>query len=191
LKRLALYLCSTIDWGIPYWRSTPAMSLPNIPIVQPTYDTQLHAFPQATDPFKLTGYVDAAHANDLCNRCSTTGYGFFLAGGTIAYRCKTQSITATSLTEAEIIAAVSAAKVARYFRMIMKELGFQQHKATILYEDNQSTIHMVNSGKPTEQSRHINIQYFAIQDWKRNGNIQLCHIPGIINSADVLTKPLS
>jgi hypothetical protein len=150
------------------WRSTPDNSLPDIPLVQPTYDTQLPAFPQATDPFKLTGYVDAAHANDLRNRRSTTGYGFSFAGGAVAYQCKTQSITATSPTEAEFIAAVAAAKVARYFRMILKELGFAQTKPTVLYKDNQSTIHMVTSGKPTERSRHIDIQYFAIQDWKRN-----------------------
>jgi hypothetical protein len=42
------------------------------------------------DPFQLIGYVDAAHGNDLRHRCSTTGYGFsMLAGGVVAYRCKT------------------------------------------------------------------------------------------------------
>jgi hypothetical protein len=49
---------------------------------------------------------------------------------------------------------------------------------------------MVNSGKPTERSRHIDIQHFAIQEWRKNGDLQLCHIPGIINPADALTKPL-
>jgi hypothetical protein len=40
-------------------------------------------------------------------------------------------------------------------------------------------------------ARHINIQHFAIQEWKAtNGNIILCHIPGIIFPADALTKSL-
>jgi hypothetical protein len=37
--------------------------------------------------------------------------------------------------------------------------------APLLYEDNASIIKMINAGKPTERSRHINIQHFAMQDW--------------------------
>ena len=51
---------------------------------------------------------------------------FVLSGGVISYRCKTQSITATSSTEAEFLAAVLTAKQAKYLRSILKELGFEQ-----------------------------------------------------------------
>ena len=118
-----------------------------------------------------TAFVDAAHANDLRNRRSTTGYAFLLAGGAILFRCKTQSITATSSTEAEFLAAVTAAKQARYLRAILKELGFPQVNPTPIYEDNQSAINMINAKVPTERSRHIDIQFFAIQDWKDCGDL--------------------
>ena len=49
---------------------------------------------------------------------------------------------------------------------------------------------MINGGVPTERSRHIDIQYFAIQDWKEAGDILMEHIDGILNPADDLTKPL-
>ncbi len=49
---------------------------------------------------------------------------------------------------------------------------------------------MINAGKPTERSRHIDIQYFAIQDWRQAGDIILKSIPGIINPADDFTKAL-
>jgi len=49
---------------------------------------------------------------------------------------------------------------------------------------------MINSQIPTERSRHIDIQYFAIQTWKENGDIIMHHIPGILNPSDDLTKPL-
>ena len=123
-------------------------------------------------------------------RRSTTGYGFTLAGGVIAYRCSTQSITATSSTEAEFIAAVSAAKVAIYLRSILNELGFLQLKPTPLFEDNESAIQMVNAKKPTTRSRHIDIRFFAIQDWKDRKEINMRHIPGFINPSDVMTKGL-
>jgi len=72
----------------------------------------------------------------------------------------------------------------------MTELGFPQDEPTPIYEDNMSAIKMINARVPTERSHHIDIQYFAIQDWKEAGDIVMSHIPGIINPADDLTKPL-
>jgi hypothetical protein len=136
------------------------------------------------------GFVDAAHATDLRQRRSTTGFAFLLAGGAVAYKSKTQSITATSSTEAEFLAAVSAAKTALYLRAVLSELDFQQSGPTVLYEDNDAAIKMINARQPTDRARHIAIQHFAIQDWKDSGHIVLSHIPGIINPSDDLTKPL-
>ncbi|KAG7354611.1 reverse transcriptase RNA-dependent DNA polymerase [Nitzschia inconspicua] len=137
----------------------------------------------------LTGYVDAAHANDLRNRRSSTGYAFVLNGGAIAYHSKTQSVTATSSTEAKFIAAVSAAKTAKYLRAVLHELSFPQLSPTPIHIDNVSAIQIINARKPTERSRHIDIQAFAIQDWKDDGDILMHHIPGVINPSDSLTKP--
>ena len=124
------------------------------------------------------------------NRRSTTGYVFTLAGGAVSYRCETQSITATSSTEAEFLAAVLSAKHAKYLRTILQELGYKQDAPTKLFCDNQSAIKMINAKVPTERSRHIDIQHFAIQDWKERGDIVMDFIPGVINPSDDLTKPL-
>jgi hypothetical protein len=138
----------------------------------------------------LTGYVDAAHATDLKTRRSVSGYVFTLAGGAIAFKSKLQATVATSLTEAEFVAAVSAAKVAKCLRSVLHELGFAQGKPTPLYVDNQAAIAMVNERKPTPRSRHIHIQHFAIQEWRAAGDIELHHIPGTINASDQATKAL-
>jgi hypothetical protein len=66
----------------------------------------------------------------------------------------------------------------------------EQQDPTPIYEDNLSAIDIVNSSKPTERSRDINIRFSAIQDWKARVDIVLKHIPGVINAADDLTKPL-
>jgi predicted phosphoadenosine phosphosulfate sulfurtransferase len=140
----------------------------------------LPSSPEASNHLQLYGYVDASHANDLCQRCSTTGYAFLLGGSVIAYRSKMQSITATSSTKAEFLASVSAGKVACYLCLILNQLGFVQQDATPICEDNKSTIKMVNADRLTEQSSHIGIQYFVIQDWKKAGHLILQKIPGII-----------
>jgi hypothetical protein len=151
----------------------------------------LPAFPVPSSPIELTCFVDAAHGNDLRRRRrSTTGYAFVLCGAAVSYRTKTQSITATSSTEAEFLAAVLAAKHAKYLRAILKDLGFPQDGPTPIYEDNMSAIQMINARVPTERSRHIDIQFFAIQDWKEAKEIVMIHIPGVINPSDDLTKPL-
>ena len=49
---------------------------------------------------------------------------------------------------------------------------------------------MINAKVPTERSRHIDIQHFAIQDWKESGDLIMKHISGMINASDDLTKPL-
>ena len=72
----------------------------------------------------------------------------------------------------------------------MSELGFPQHGPTPIYEDNMSAINMINSKIPSDRSRHIDIQHFAIHDWKAAGDIVMRHIPGIINPSDGLTKSL-
>ena len=189
LKKVAKYLRQTMYWGIIYRKPLRDNSLPPNPHARATLSSDLPSFPTMAS-LELTGFLDAAHANDLRNRRSTTGYAFLLCGGAISYRCKTQSITATSSTEAEFLAAVLSAKQAKYLRAILSELGFKQAKPTTLFCDNQSAINMVNARVPTERSRHIDIQHFAIQDWKDAGDVVMRFIPGILNPSDDLTKPL-
>jgi hypothetical protein len=71
---------------------------------------------------------------------------------------------ATSSTKTEFIAAVHAAKIVKYMRWILLELGYQQTRPTTLYEDNQAAILMANADKPTVRTRHIDIQFFALQE---------------------------
>ena len=73
------------------------------------------------------------------------------------YKSKAQSITALSLTEAELIAAITAAKTARFIQSVLSELNLPQLEPTPIYEDNASAIEIVNASKPTGRSRHIDI----------------------------------
>ena len=192
LKNVARYLRATKAWGIRYKRTGNRADLPDgdfsdLPKIQ---DDNLPEYPVDTCSDKLVCFVDAAYANDKPKRRSTTGFAFTYSGGAIVYRSKAQSITALSSTEAELVAAVTAAKTARFVRAVLSELGFPQNEPTPIYEDNKPTIDIVNSKKPTQRSRHIDIRFFAIQDWLDNKDISMHHISGVINPADDLTKPL-
>jgi hypothetical protein len=134
--------------------------------------------------------MDAAHATDMIQRKSVTGLLFMLAGGVIAYKSKLQVSVATSSTEAELYAAVDAAKIGKYLRSVLDELGFVQDGPTMLHEDNQAVINIVNNSQPTSRTRHVAIQTFAIQEWRAKKEIKLAYIPTEVNVADDLTKGL-
>ena len=192
LKNVAKYLRRTIKWGLRFHRSTPDSSLPashEYAVPQQSSANIDDLFP-SIDLNVLTAFVDASHANDLRNRRSTTGYSINMAGAAIAYRSKTQTVTATSSTEAEFIAAVLCAKAVRYLRAVLSELGFPMKDPTVLYEDNASAIKIINARHTTDRSRHIQIQWFAIQDWKDAGDITMRFISGTVNPSDDLTKPV-
>ena len=190
LKHLAIYLRQTQDWGIMYWRQHPIADLPEVPYEPMVFDDGLPGMPPPQSLLQLITHVDAAHANELRQRRSTTGYGCCLAGGVVAYRSRTQSICAQSSTEAELIAANSAAKVTKHLRFVLQELGYGQKDPTPTYEDNDSAIKIVNHSRPTERSRHIQIRFFALQHWRLLGDLVMVHLPGVINPADMLTKAL-
>jgi len=135
LKHLAIYLRQTQDWGIMNWRSEPVETLPEVPYVPMTFDDSLPVIPPPSHLRQLITHVNAAHANELHQRRSTTGYGCWLAGGVVAYRSCTQSICAQSSMEAELIADNAAAKVTKHLRFILHELGYTQTEPTPIYED--------------------------------------------------------
>jgi Reverse transcriptase (RNA-dependent DNA polymerase) len=193
LRRICIYLRHTKDWGIMFWRPKPMPCFPS-GMLQPAEltdkDKELPIFPESQTSNQLVGYVDAAHATDILTRRSVTGFIITFCGAAICYRSKTQTTVATSSTEAEFIAAVTASKAVKYLRSILEQLGCPQVDPTPIYEDNEAAIEMINAFKPTPRARHIDIQFFAIQQWKQNGEVLFHHIPGTINMADALTKAL-
>jgi hypothetical protein len=92
-------------------------------------------------PNYFLSYANASFANtdDLK---SITGYVFMMAGGTITWFSKKQSITAMSTTEVEYIALSEAAHKARWLRNLFSELGFTQTLPTTIQGDNDGLIAM-------------------------------------------------
>lgn len=115
----------------------------------------------------------------------------YYGGGAINYITKYQDAIAHSLTEAEVVAACEAAKMAIYLRSILDEIGAPQENATMIYEDNTGALMMANAGQPTKHTRHMDIKHFTIQDWVEEDLIVLEQIASENNSAESTTKPLA
>ena len=128
LKHVAKYLRATKHWGIRYKRSKLREDLPpaKFDSISPVENdaNDLPEFPVDSNEAELLCFVDAANANDLRKRRYTTGIAFTYYGGDIDYISKTQGVNALSSTEAEFIAGVTAAKTARYLRLMLNEYEF-------------------------------------------------------------------
>jgi len=200
LRRVALYLKHTKTWGIMFHRESPSNHTDlqandeEVDII--SLPTNFLSFPDYPKGTNHDCYVDAVYANDprppndLRKRRSTTGFANSLAGGAVVYRSKTQTVTTLSSTEADFFSAVATAKHVLYIRSLLQELGFPPTGPTKIYEDNEACIKVIDARQPTERTRHIDTPFYRIQDWKDRGDIEILHLPGIINPSDDLTKPL-
>jgi hypothetical protein len=191
LKRVFKYLRQTREHGLVYWRLKPRLSLPHVPLkMLRDMDPADMGLPFPKHATVLCAYVDAAHANCLRTRRSIGAFVFCLAGSAIAYRAKWIATVCCSSTEAEFLTAVSAAQMAKFLRAILIELGLLQDEPTKLFEDNAAAIMMANAKRPTERSRHVDIQHFALQEWVQKKEVVLEHVRGTLNPSDALTKAL-
>ena len=44
---------------------------------------------------------------------------------------------------------------------------------------------------PTTREQHLDVQFFRLQDWHKEGAISMAHIARVLNPSDDLTKPLA
>jgi hypothetical protein len=170
-----------MHWGIQYKRPKRLSHLPTSEPYTELQDDPNNPFPVNINLPLLQCFVDAEHGNDLWKRRSITGLVFTYCGGAVLYRSKTQTLTVGSSTESEFIAAVTAAKLARYLQSVLKQLGFHQTKPTVIFTDNLSALKIINDNtSPTDRTRHMDLRFFAIQDWRESGDIVMSHIAGIL-----------
>ena len=160
-----------------YVRPSPLAGLPDVPFDFLDLDPELASFP-TFERDELVGFLDAAHATDLTTRRSVTGFLVFYCCAAIAWKSRLQSLVATSSTEAEFYAAVACAKVVKYLRYILQELDALRPGPSSLFIDNEAALAMINEFRPTPRARHIDIQYFAVQEWRAAEDIIMTQTEG-------------
>jgi hypothetical protein len=124
------------------------------------------------------------------SRKSVSGYLVECGGGPIAWSSKQQAIVALSSCEAEYLACSHCARQIIWLRALFHKLGFPQDHASILYCDNQGTVACTHDPHSHSRMKHIDIRAHFIRDCVNRKIIDVHHIQGIYNPADLLTKPL-
>eukprot|EP00253_Pinus_taeda_P029123 PITA_29123 len=138
----------------------------------------------------LVGYTDSDWVGSIDDRKSTSGYVFHMGSGAISWASKKQSIVALSIAEAEYVAATSAACQAVWMRRMLRSLGQEKAKATMIFCDNSSTIALSKNSVFHKRTKHIDTRFHYIREFVSNGEIILQHCRTLEQVADILTKPL-
>eukprot|EP00253_Pinus_taeda_P009291 PITA_09291 len=129
-------------------------------------------------------------AGSVDDRKSTSGYVFHMGSGAISWASKKQSIVALSTAEAEYVAATAAACQSVWMRRMLRSLGQEQAKATVIFCDNSSAIALSKNSVFHKRTKHIDTRFHYIRELVNNGEIVLEHCRTQEQVADILTKPL-
>jgi hypothetical protein len=189
------YLRATHSRGLIYWRPTgrERPDLPRGDILLTSPERAIAArFPSDLPLLEPVCYVDAYYVGILPNGEHRSFTGIIICRGGTAIFAKTriQRTTALSSTEAEIIAGCDAGKDITYFRKLFVDLGFPITKPTLVAEDIAGTILVANHRRPSGRTRHLDLQYFATQEWVQRGLVFFYKIDGTANPSDAMSKVL-
>uniref|UniRef100_A0A2N9ESX3 CCHC-type domain-containing protein n=1 Tax=Fagus sylvatica TaxID=28930 RepID=A0A2N9ESX3_FAGSY len=88
----------------------------------------------------LCAYSDADWVRDPTDRCSTTGFCFFLGDSLISWRSKKQHIVSRSSTEAEYHALADTTSKLLALRWLLEDMGLTHSSPTVIHCDNHSAI---------------------------------------------------
>ena len=127
----------------------------------------------------------------MSDQRSTTGYVFMLNSHVISWQSRKQTSVATSSTQAEYQSLSSATKEALWLRMFLEEIGFKQQDATVIQQDNQSTISLAHNPINHGRTKHIDIAHHHLRECIQKNEIKLAYCPTSNMIADIMTKLLA
>jgi hypothetical protein len=146
---------------------------------------------KADDSHVVKWHVDAAFAvhDDFK---SHTGATMTLGTGVVASGSTKQKVNTRSSTEAELIGLDDYIAKVMWTRFFLEAQGYEV-RDNIIYQDNQSTIRLAESGRGSmgKRSRHLNIKYFFVTDLinRKQVSVKYCSTDGML--ADYMSKPLT
>ena len=135
-------------------------------------------------------YVDASFAVHPDFR-SHTGAALTMGQGAILSSSLKQKLNTRLSCEAELVGADDMATKILWTKFFMEDQGYHV-KDNVLFQDNKSTILLLENGKRSsgKRTRALNIRYFFLHDQKMKGNLRIDYCPTGDMYGDFFTKPL-
>ena len=109
----------------------------------------------------------------------------------VSWKSKKQTCVALSTAEAEYVTLAYAAQEVVFLRELFKDLLHKQTESTIIHEDNQAAIWLVESPQYHSKTKHIDIKYHYVCEKVLDNTIKLNYCPTNKMLANMLNKGLS
>ncbi|CAA7041019.1 unnamed protein product, partial [Microthlaspi erraticum] len=139
---------------------------------------------------RLIGYSDNSHNVDPDDGKSTTGHIFYLGESPITWCSQKQETVALSSCEAEFMAGTEAARQAIWLQDLLGEITGTMREKLLIRIDNQSAIALTKNPVIHGRSKHIHTRYHFIRECVENEQIEVEHVSGEKQKANILTKAL-
>ncbi|KAF8777457.1 Retrovirus-related Pol polyprotein like [Argiope bruennichi] len=162
VKRIFKYLRGTVDFGL-------------------LYQAKCH-------PNKLEVYSDADYAGDLKTRRSRTGMVSKFSCGALSWMSQKQKSVVLSTTEAEYVAANESAKELIWLKHLLSDITNLETPSLLV--DNASAVKLAKNPEYHKRSKHIDVRYHFVREKFIDGELFIKHVPGEMQLADIMTKPL-
>jgi hypothetical protein len=132
-------------------------------------------------------YADSAHDIPRSYGCTCA----MMNGGVVSLSAKKHTLTASATTHDELIEFSIGANRAVGFRNIMSEMGLEQKKATVIYQDNEAAIQIaLNRGSLSKQSRHMERRVLTARNKVEHHQVKPVYVRTDEMIADLGTKAL-
>jgi len=112
--------------------------------------------------------------------------------GPLQWMSKRQTVTAGSSVEAEIYAMDKCIKFLLELEQLMDFLGVKSlfmPTTTVVYNDNRACVNWSKSCT-TKGLRHIQMKENRVRENIQSNFVQICHVNGKVNLADLFTKEM-
>jgi Reverse transcriptase (RNA-dependent DNA polymerase)/gag-polypeptide of LTR copia-type/GAG-pre-integrase domain len=154
-----------------------------------TKDYKLSYSPSASEEIFIT-HSDADLGGNVDNARSTAGFAMTVGGGAVMWGSRLQRHVSLSSTESEYTTAAATGCEIMWMRDFLDEIGYDISGPSTLYLDSNSALQVAKNPEHQSTMKHVNRNYHWIRERVADGDIQITHVPGTENVADIFTKPL-
>nr|XP_025635493.1 uncharacterized protein LOC112729535 [Arachis hypogaea] len=143
-----------------------------------------------TSIHSILAYSDSDWEGDLDDKKSTKGFCVFLGRNLVSWSSKKQGAAARSSTKAEYRAMADLVAELIWIKNLMVELRIPLQASPSIYCDNFSAVLLAANSILHSKSKHFEIDLHFVRDYVTSEVVQVTHVPGAVQLADALTKPL-
>ena len=166
VKRIMMYVISTKTLGIKYDPSSRGGGI------------------------TMSTFSDSDWGGELAEGRSTSGMAMYLNGSLIEWSCKLQRKSTLSVAEAEYVSGSVAAQSIMHIQNLLQEINLPLQDTPVLRVDNQACIKIAKNPVYHGRVKHMTIRYHFLRQNIEDKTMNIDHVPGIQNVADIFTKPL-